>query len=210
MSTSFSTSRCSSRSLSHWWCSHLTKVLNTCSRLSRTILAGPVMAYHGVWVFSVPLMYLLGMMARVTSVSHSTQVGNHIMIQFLNRSSPPGEEMHNPAKNLPLVMIGTVVLNGTLGLAFLFALLFCLGDVESVLTSRTGFPIIQIFYNTTGSTAATTAMMMPFIIVAITSTFGLLASASRTLWAFARDEGFPFSPFFAKVSSLVWSSPYTF
>ena len=49
-------------------------------------------------------------------------------------------------------MIGTILLNGTLGLGFLFALLFCLGDVESVLTTRTGFPIIQIFYNTTGST----------------------------------------------------------
>src|SRR5690349_8619349 len=89
-----------------------------------------------------------------------------------------GEEMYNPAVVLPRVMIGTILINGTLGLAFLFALLFCLGDVESVLSSTTGFPIIQIFYNTTGSTSATTVLMMPFIIVAVASTFGLLASAS--------------------------------
>lgn len=108
--------------------------------------------------------------------------------------------MHNAPVALPRVMIGTILLNGTLGLGFLFALLFCLGDVESVLTSSTGFPIIQIFYNTTGSTSATSALMMPFIIVAIASTFGLLASASRTLWAFARDDGLPFSAFFARVS----------
>ncbi|KAK5055085.1 hypothetical protein LTR84_012833 [Exophiala bonariae] len=109
------------------------------------------------------------------------------------------EEMHNPSVILPRVMIGTILINGTLGLGFLFALLFCLGDVESVLTSTTGFPIIQIFYNTTGSTSATTALMMPFIIVAVASTFGLLASASRTFWAFARDKGLPFSTFFAHV-----------
>lgn len=108
--------------------------------------------------------------------------------------------MHNASTALPQVMIGTILLNGTLGLGFLFALLFCLGDVESVLTTRTGFPIIQIFYNTTGSTSATTALMMPFIIVAIASTFGLLPSASRTLWAFGRDQGLPFSKFFARVS----------
>ena len=97
-------------------------------------------------------------------------------------------------------MIGTILVNGTLGLGFLFALLFCLGDVESVLGSATGFPIIQIFYNTTGSTSATTALMMPSIIVAVASTFGLLASSSRTFWAFARDKGLPFSAFFAHVS----------
>lgn len=108
--------------------------------------------------------------------------------------------MHNASVILPRVMVGTILINGTLGLGFLFALLFCLGDVESVLNTVTGFPIIQIFYNTTGSTSATTALMMPFIIVAVASTFGLLASASRTFWSFARDKGLPFSTFFAHVS----------
>lgn len=113
-----------------------------------------------------------------------------------------GEEMHNASVVLPRVMIGTIALNSLLGLAFLFALLFCLGDTESVLKSSLGFPIIQIFYNTTGSQAATTALMTPFISVAIASTFGLLASTSRTTWAFARDRGLPFSRFLAQVRRL--------
>lgn len=112
-----------------------------------------------------------------------------------------GEEMHQPAVILPRIMIGTILLNGTLGLGMLFALLFCIGDVESVLGSSTGFPIIQIFYNTTGSVTATCALMTPFIVVAVTSTFGLLASSSRTLWAFARDRGLPYSDRLARVSS---------
>ncbi|KIW20995.1 hypothetical protein PV08_01574 [Exophiala spinifera] len=109
------------------------------------------------------------------------------------------EEMHNPSVVLPRIMIGTVLINGTLGLGFLFALLFCLGNIDSILSSSTGFPIIQIYYNSTGSTAATVALMMPSILIAIASTFGLLASSSRTLWAFARDKGIPFSDYFAHV-----------
>lgn len=111
--------------------------------------------------------------------------------------------MHNAPVALPRVMIGTILLNGTLGLGFLFALLFCLGDIDNVLSTKTGFPIIQIFYNTTNSVAATTAMMMPSIVVAVASTFGLLASASRTLWAFARDGGMPFSLMLSRVSFVL-------
>ncbi|PLB47794.1 amino acid transporter [Aspergillus steynii IBT 23096] len=110
------------------------------------------------------------------------------------------EEIHNASVTLPRVMIGTIALNSMLGLGFLFALLFCLGDTQSVLHSTTGFPIIQIFYNTTGSHGATAALMSPFICVAIASTFGLLASTSRTTWAFARDKGLPFSNYLACVN----------
>ncbi|KGO66187.1 Amino acid/polyamine transporter I [Penicillium italicum] len=110
------------------------------------------------------------------------------------------EEMHNASTVLPRVMIGTIALNSMLGLGFLFALLFCIGDIESVLNTSLGFPIIQIFYNTTGSHAATVALITPFLSVAIASTFGLLASTSRTTWAFAKDGGLPFSEFIAQIN----------
>lgn len=107
--------------------------------------------------------------------------------------------MHNASVTLPLVVIKTVGLNSMLDLGFLFALLFCLGDTESVLNTSTGVPIVQIVYNTTGSHAATAALMTPFISVAVASTFGLLASTSRATWAFATDRGLPFSGFLSQV-----------
>ncbi|KAJ5349186.1 amino acid transporter [Penicillium brevicompactum] len=110
------------------------------------------------------------------------------------------EEMHNASTVLPRVMIGTIGLNSMLGLGFLLALLFCIGDTDSVLNTSLGFPIMQIFYNTTGSHAATAALIPTFISVAIASTFELLASTSRTTWAFARDRGLPFSGFFAHIN----------
>jgi choline transport protein len=107
--------------------------------------------------------------------------------------------MHNAAVMVPYAMIATIVINGIMGFGFLLALLFCIGDVDSVLNTATGYPVIQIFYNTTGSTAAASAMTCSIIVMAVFATAGLLASASRTTWSFARDNGLPFSAYLSEV-----------
>ena len=43
------------------------------------------------------------------------------------------EEIENAALNIPRAILTTMLLNGTLGFAMLLAVLFCLGDPESVL-----------------------------------------------------------------------------
>jgi amino acid transporter len=98
-------------------------------------------------------------------------------------------------------MMSSVAVNGVLGFIMLVTLCFTLGEVEAVLDSATGFPFIQIFYNTTGSLAATNAMTAVLIVTLTASTITEVATASRQLWSFARDEGVPFSSFFAYVRS---------
>ncbi|KAF7554873.1 hypothetical protein G7Z17_g2594 [Cylindrodendrum hubeiense] len=109
------------------------------------------------------------------------------------------EEMHNAATGVPRAMVGAVLINCLLGFAFLVALLFCMGDVASALDTNTGYPIIQIFYNITGSKNAATAMSSAVVVMAILSTIPLIASAARVMWAFARDQGLPFSKFISIV-----------
>ncbi|KAK4556924.1 hypothetical protein LTR86_005905 [Recurvomyces mirabilis] len=109
------------------------------------------------------------------------------------------EEVKDAATTIPKVIILTIVINATLAFAFLIALLFCLGDIETVLSTPTGYPIIAIFVQATNSNAAGTVMEAGLIIVAFASGFALLASVSRLTFAFARDGGMPFSKFFAHV-----------
>ncbi|KAK4546356.1 hypothetical protein LTR36_002033 [Oleoguttula mirabilis] len=109
------------------------------------------------------------------------------------------EEVKDSATTVPKVIILTICINGVLAFAFLIALLFCLGNIEDVLSTPTGFPIIAIFLQATGSKAAATAMEAGLIIIAFASGFALLASVSRLTFAFARDGGMPFSKFFAYV-----------
>ena len=70
-----------------------------------------------------------------------------------------------------------------------------------VLTTPTGYPFIQIFFNSTKSYAGTNAMTAIIIILSVFSNVTVLAGASRQLFAFARDEAVPFSHWLAYVST---------
>ena len=99
--------------------------------------------------------------------------------------------------------MSSVAVNGVLGFIMLITLCFTLGEVDKVLETPTGFPFIEIFYNTTGSFAATNAMTAVLVVTLTASTITEVATASRQLWSFARDEGLPFSSFFAYVSLII-------
>jgi amino acid transporter len=61
---------------------------------------------------------------------------------------------------------------------------------------------VDLFYNATKSTAATTVMTSVVIINFTASAIAVLATASRQIWAFARSKGVPFSRWFAPVWSI--------
>jgi len=100
---------------------------------------------------------------------------------------------------IPKILVQTIAINGALAFAFVLVLLFCIGDVNEALHTKTGYPIIQIFVSATGSVKAATAMMSLIVVIGLTSSLGVVASVSRLTWAFARDGGLPFSNFFAQV-----------
>ncbi|OJJ75877.1 hypothetical protein ASPBRDRAFT_192069 [Aspergillus brasiliensis CBS 101740] len=110
------------------------------------------------------------------------------------------EEVNDAPRAVPRSMVWGLCVNAILAFGFAIALLYTMGDFQKALDSPTGYPIIEIFYAQTGSKAASSAMMLPILLSGCYSSFNVLASVSRLTWAFARDEGFPFSSFFAHVS----------
>jgi choline transport protein len=109
------------------------------------------------------------------------------------------EEVRNASTVIPKILVQTIAINGGLAFIFILVLLFCIGNVENALNTPTGFPIIEIFYQATGSVKAATAMQCAITIIGFASNIGVVASVSRLTWAFARDGGLPYSEFFAKV-----------
>ena len=109
------------------------------------------------------------------------------------------EEVRNASTVIPKILVQTIAINGGLAFIFILVLLFCIGDVNAALSTRTGYPIIEIFYQATGSVKAATAMQCSITIIGFASNIGVVASVSRLTWAFARDGGLPFSQFFSKV-----------
>ncbi|KAI7284923.1 hypothetical protein KC345_g2030 [Hortaea werneckii] len=109
------------------------------------------------------------------------------------------EELQDAAYTLPRVMTLATFANGLMAFVMLIAICYCIGDIEAVLSTSTGYPFIQIFYNTTGSLAATNAMTTFIIILSASSCITIMAGSSRQLFAFARDDGLPFSKWVARV-----------
>ncbi|KIV95884.1 hypothetical protein PV10_03485 [Exophiala mesophila] len=110
------------------------------------------------------------------------------------------EELKDASKTLPRVMISTSVVNGALGFVMLITFCYTLGDLEEVLSTPTGYPFIQVFYNATGSKGGATAMSCILVVSAIANGMTNMATASRQLFAFARDGGVPCHKWFASVS----------
>ena len=104
------------------------------------------------------------------------------------------EEIHNAELVVPWSMLTTTLLNGALGFAIVIAVLFVTTDITAALASPTGvlgYPFMQIFYDATGSKAGSSVLIAVMIIMDIAATIAFIATASRLVWAFARDRGLP-------------------
>ncbi|KAI6900695.1 amino acid permease [Hortaea werneckii] len=108
-------------------------------------------------------------------------------------------KLQDAAYTLPRVMTLATFANGLMAFVMLIAICYCIGDIDAVLGTPTGYPFIQIFYNTTGSLAATNAMTAFIIILSASSCITIMAGSSRQLFAFARGDGLPFSKWVAHV-----------
>lgn len=113
------------------------------------------------------------------------------------------EEVKNASTDVPRSMLLSLLINGSLALGMLFAVLFSADDVQRLLDEEAPTsPFIRIFYQAVGSEAGATVMVSIIILLEFCSAMGCLAAASRMTWSFARDRGLPFSRALSVVSSI--------
>ncbi|MCJ1410627.1 hypothetical protein MMC19_004713 [Ptychographa xylographoides] len=109
------------------------------------------------------------------------------------------EEMRNASREAPKAIIMSVYIGAVTGFIFLISICFCIGDINATAGSATGVPLIQIFYDSTNSVAGACVLASLIAVIVLVCAMFLLAEGSRSLFAFARDHGLPFSHIFAKV-----------
>ena len=91
------------------------------------------------------------------------------------------------------------MLNAPLTFAIVVAYLFSIRNINDAISSPTGFPFIYVFNTEVGVSKASglaTAVLLLVIMITISS----LASTSQQTFAFARDNGLPFSKWLSQVS----------
>jgi choline transport protein len=108
------------------------------------------------------------------------------------------EEIKDAAKQAPRAMVLSVYIGAVTGFIFLIAACFCL-DIDTVQSTTTGVPLIQIYFDSTQSNVGACFLATLIVIIDIGCANALLAEGSRSLYAFARDNGLPFSKFISRV-----------
>ncbi|KAK2743503.1 hypothetical protein FQN57_004800 [Myotisia sp. PD_48] len=111
------------------------------------------------------------------------------------------DEVDNPKKQIPQVMIGSALLSFFTGIPSILIYLFCNTNPEGLITPVGGQPIIQLFADAYNSTALTVLATLCIIITFNIAAWSALTSWSRLYWAFSKDGGLPFSKFTARLSS---------
>ena len=89
------------------------------------------------------------------------------------------EELRDASKVLPQSMIATTVINGAMGWVILITFCFVLGNLDDVISSPTGQPYIQVFYNATQSYAG--ASVLSALVIFVSSFPGFFDMAWRLL-----------------------------
>ena len=111
------------------------------------------------------------------------------------------EEIHNGSREAPKAIVMSVYIGAITGFIFLISVCFCIGDITETAESTTGVPLIQIFYDSTGSVVGSCFLSSMIVVIVLVCANALMAEGSRSLYAFARDQGLPFSKVFSKVDS---------
>ncbi|KAE9379461.1 amino acid transporter [Stipitochalara longipes BDJ] len=109
------------------------------------------------------------------------------------------DEVKGARTRVPHAMIIAVTFNSIMQFAFMVTVMFCIGDVDEVVNTPTLLPIIEVYYQATQSKAATNILVFMIAFILFISLFNIFASVSRLTWAFARDNGLPFSRTFSYI-----------
>jgi choline transport protein len=111
------------------------------------------------------------------------------------------EELKNARKQAPRAIIMSVYIGFFTGFIWLIALCFCIGDLEATGSTATGVPVIEIMFHSTQSIAGASTLSSMIVVIAVVCANSLMAEGSRAVYAFARDNGLPFSVQLSGVST---------
>ncbi|KAL4952139.1 amino acid/polyamine transporter I [Aspergillus filifer] len=108
------------------------------------------------------------------------------------------EEMQNPGRRVPQIIIVTMLMGLLTTLPLFVALLLFVQDADRIVNAP--LPSVELIYQATGSKNVTLFLEIWILVVYISCIPGQWVTSGRIAWAFARDNGVPFSSYFSHIS----------
>ncbi|KAK5996415.1 Choline transport protein [Cladobotryum mycophilum] len=107
------------------------------------------------------------------------------------------EEIHQPGRRVPQVIAMTLVIGLVTSFSLFLALMYFMIDLHAVSTSP--LPSIELIYQATGNKNVTVFLVAWLLAVYITCLPAQWVTSGRLAWAFARDNGVPYSSYFSHI-----------
>ncbi len=108
------------------------------------------------------------------------------------------EEVKDAARSVPKAMISIYIINFCLIFPAMLTMAYHMPVLDDALADPTLYPTIYVLRQSM-STAWMTVILTLIILLLICSNITYLAAVTRDIWAFARDNGFPFSKWISRV-----------
>lgn len=102
------------------------------------------------------------------------------------------EELPNPQRRIPQVMLGAFLLSAIGGLVTIVVVLFCIVNHENLLEPLGGQPILQICWDAWNNKGWVITVDIIFIATFAQAANAIVTAASRIIWSFAKSGGLPF------------------
>jgi amino acid transporter len=105
------------------------------------------------------------------------------------------EEAHDPSRSVPRGIVGSIVGCWIIGFFIILTTNACMStDVESIISTPSGQPLTQVFYDSMGKKWAVAFISLTAVCQFLMGC-SIMTAVSRQIWAFSRDDGLPFSSF---------------
>lgn len=121
----------------------------------------------------------------------------------LDSATHMAEEVGRPEKAIPIAILGTVAIGFTTSWFYVIAMFFSLSDLEPLLNTPTGVPILELYYQALGNKAGAIVLESLVLVTGIGCQIASHTWQSRLCWSFARDRGLPGHKWLSKVHPVL-------
>ncbi|EEP75570.1 conserved hypothetical protein [Uncinocarpus reesii 1704] len=118
------------------------------------------------------------------------------------------EEVPNPAITVPRAISLCVPVGGVAGLFFILPICFTLPPLEDILAAPGGQALPYIFGVVMDSPGGALGLMVLVLAVVLFCSISITTAASRTTWAFARDDAIPLAGLWSRVNKKLGNPVY--
>ncbi|KAK2765680.1 hypothetical protein FQN54_008536 [Arachnomyces sp. PD_36] len=114
--------------------------------------------------------------------------------------SSMAEEVADPSIKVPRAISLCVPVGGLAGLFFILPICFTMPPLEDILGAPSGQALPYILHMVMGTPGSALGLMFLVLVITLFCSISITVAASRTTWAFARDDAIPFASLWSRVN----------